>query len=182
VRAEFEAAVEAGRERLYECFDQMSGAARAWFEEARAVRRLLEGHRPDRTGAALDARSDTADETGAHLQRLLDPEALEAMPPAWLRQLPRYLKAEERRWQRIGERGSESQQILAELRDWSARYESLERSVRAELRFLPELEDLHYWIEEYRVSLYAQELRTVGPVSAARLSERAAVVEAWINR
>jgi ATP-dependent helicase HrpA len=203
-RAEFEGAVDAGRGRLYACFDQACSTALGWFEEARAVRRLVEGSREGRQGrsAALvragagrsrlpDAAGDTSEQPGAsslaaeaseHLARLLAAESLESMPPAWLRQLPRYLKAEARRWQRIGERGSEPPEILAELQGWWARYQALERSVGAELRFLPDLEQLHFWIEEYRVSLYAQELRTLGPVSAARLSERAAVVEAWINR
>jgi hypothetical protein len=32
------------------------------------------------------------------------------------------------------------------------------------------------------VSLYAQELKTLGPVSAARLEARAAEIEAWLTR
>ena len=31
-------------------------------------------------------------------------------------------------------------------------------------------------------SLYAQELKTLGPISAARLQARAAEIEAWISR
>ena len=46
-------------------------------------------------------------------------------------------------------------------RAWKQRLE-------AELRRLPELDEMRLWIEEYRVSLYAQELKTLGPVSAAR--------------
>jgi hypothetical protein len=54
--------------------------------------------------------------------------------------------------------------------------------VASELRWLPELEALRVWIEEYRVSLYAQELKTLGPVSAPRLEQRAALVRAWLER
>jgi Domain of unknown function (DUF3418) len=50
------------------------------------------------------------------------------------------------------------------------------------MRWLPQLDELHAWIEEYRVSLYAQELRTLGPVSAPRLLARAADIEAWVTR
>jgi ATP-dependent helicase HrpA len=50
------------------------------------------------------------------------------------------------------------------------------------MRWIPELDELKFWIEEYRVSLYAQELKTLGPVSAARLEQRAAEIEAWIER
>ena len=44
------------------------------------------------------------------------------------------------------------------------------------------LDAFGWWIEEYRLSLYAQELKTLGPVSPARLAERAAEVEAWLDR
>jgi hypothetical protein len=50
------------------------------------------------------------------------------------------------------------------------------------MRWIPELDDLQNWIEEFRVSLYAQELKTLGPISAARLEARAAEIEAWIVR
>ena len=100
----------------------------------------------------------------------------------WLRQLPRYLKAEQRRWQRNPVRGGEPKPIGAELRNWSARHHELEQQLEAELRWTPKLDELRFWIEEYRVSLYAQELRTLGPISAARLGQRAAEIEAWIRR
>ena len=69
---------------------------------------------------------------------------------------------------------SEPAPLLAELREWERRCESLGSQAGAELRRPPELDALRLWIEEYRVSLYAQDLKTVGPVSAARLVERAA--------
>ncbi len=59
---------------------------------------------------------------------------------------------------------------------------SIETQLAAELRWLPQLDELRLWIEEYRVSLYAQELKTLGPVSAARLNSRAAEIDAWLTR
>ena len=79
-------------------------------------------------------------------------------------------------------KGSESPQILLELNEWSARLLSLEGQAHEELRRVAALDELRLWIEEYRVSLYAQELRTLRPVSAARLEERAAHIAAWISR
>ena len=90
--------------------------------------------------------------------------------------------AEQRRWQRNAVRGGESPAIARELQQWSARYQELERQLGAELRWTPKLEELRFWIEEYRVSLYAQELKTLAPISAARLSDRAAEIEAWLDR
>jgi ATP-dependent helicase HrpA len=113
---------------------------------------------------------------------MMRPDRLQALSPDWLRQVTRWLKAEERRWQRIFARGSESPQVLAELQAWSSRMASLEERAASELRRPPELEELRLWIEEYRVSLYAQELKTRITISAARLAEREAEVLAWFSR
>jgi ATP-dependent helicase HrpA len=174
-RAAFDAAVDRGRERLYPVLDEVVEGARHWFAEARSVRRLLEDTRA-RPHVAL------VEEAQGHLRHLLSASVILELSGDWLRQLPRYLKAQERRWQRLFARGSEPPQVLLELREWSARAQSLASRVSAETRWLPQLDELRAWVEEYRVSLYAQELRTLGPVSAARLGARAAEIEAWLTR
>jgi ATP-dependent helicase HrpA len=175
-RAAFEAAVERGRAELQERAAELVATAFEWFELARAVRRVLEDPRAVRGQAAA------VEETHAHLQRLFQPRLLAGLAPDSLRQLPRYLKAEQRRWQRVLARGTESAEILRELDHWTVRQAELEHEVASELRWLPELEALRLWIEEYRVSLYAQELKTLGPISAPRLEMRAAAIQAWLDR
>jgi ATP-dependent helicase HrpA len=174
-RAAFEAAVDRGRSRLYPCLEEIVEMVRGWLTQARAVRALLNDPR-----ARVNA--EAAEETQGHLADLLSAGFLEPLSAEWLRQVSRHLRAEERRWQRTLARGAEPPQLLAELRAWTQRYESLEQQAKAELRRPPELEDLRLWIEEYRVSLYAQELKTFGPVSAARLEERASAIQAWLAR
>jgi ATP-dependent helicase HrpA len=174
-REAFEKAVDQGRARLHPCLEEITAGASIWFTEARAARRALDD--PRNTPAA-----DAVEESNEHLRRLLSAGNLESLSADWLRQLPRYLKAEERRWQRSAARGGESPHIAQELREWSVRCRTLANEVGAEMRWIPELDDLQNWIEEYRVSLYAQELKTLGPVSAARLETRAAGIEAWIGR
>ena len=174
-REAFELAVDQGRARLHSGLAEVIAAALGWFTQARAVRRVLEDRRAQVLG-------DAAEESHAHLQRLLGEGAIVSMSADWLRQLPRYLKAQERRWQRSLARGGESAHVTRDLRDWSARYQALEDQLDAELRWIPELEELRCWIEEYRVSLYAQELKTLGPISAARLTQRAADIDTWIRR
>jgi ATP-dependent helicase HrpA len=171
----FERVVEQGRADLHPCLTEIAAGALNWFNEARAIRRLT-----DEAGRRFDA--DAVAESHEHLQQLLSAASLESWSPEWLRQLPRYLKAEARRWQRAGARGTEPPHILRELRSWSGRHRELSDQLGAELRWIPELDDLRHWIEEYRVSLYAQELKTLGPVSAARLAARAADIEHWITR
>ncbi len=176
-RAPFLAAVERGRARLYPALEELRADVLDWLTAARAVRRAFEDPRIGAgTGAAAAA------ESRRHLDRLLAPAVLADVPPDWLRQWPRYLKAEERRWQRIQARGGEPAEILREIESWAARAEALAGQGAAQGRWHPEIEELRWWIEEYRVSLYAQELKTRGPVSAARLEQRAAQIEDWLSR
>jgi len=174
-REQYDLAVERGRQRLYDSLEEVIATAAGWFAEANAVRRALD-HPP------LSPLYAGAEETRRHLGRLLDGELLSAVSPDWLRQLPRYLKAEQRRWQRNSARGAEPASVARELLHWSERYRILEKQLNEELRFTPVLEEFRFWIEEYRVSLYAQELKTRGPISAARLEQRAAEIEAWLGR
>ncbi len=175
-RAAFEHAVERGRVSLHEVLAEITRCAQNWFAEARAVRRLADDPRARSSLAAPAA------ETLAHLQRLFAADALAALSGDGSRQLSRQLKAEERRWQRLIARGGETPTILRELADWSARLTALQAELAAEQRWLPAIDELRYWIEEYRISLYAQELKTLGPVSAARLRSRAAEIGSWLTR
>jgi ATP-dependent helicase HrpA len=174
-RLEFEAAVDKARERLYPCLEQTSAMIQSWLKEASEVRQALNDSR-------VRLMADAAEETRRHLKRFLNVATINTAPMDWLRQVPRYLKAEQRRWQRNAVRGNEPSQIERELEQWSGRHEELEKRLAAELRWTPKLTELRFWIEEYRVSLYAQELKTLGPVSAARLSARAAEIDAWLSR
>jgi ATP-dependent helicase HrpA len=149
--------------------------AAAWFKEASTLRQALADPRLKQLG-------DAVDETHQHLRRLFDPSLLAQASADWLRRLPHYIKAEQRRWQRNAVRGGESAPVVRELVLWNARYAGLSKQLEAQMRWIPKLDDLRLWIEEYRVSLYAQELKTLGPISAARLAERAADIEAWIDR
>ncbi|HEX3603804.1 MAG TPA: ATP-dependent RNA helicase HrpA [Steroidobacteraceae bacterium] len=174
-RDAFNAAVDQGRSRLYPCLEEITAMASDWLKEAAAVRRAVEG-------ARVHLLADAAEETRGHLSRLFDHRILQETSMEWLRQLPRYLKAEQRRWQRNSVRGGEPTHIAGELQEWSARHQNLVQQLDAELRWTPKLDELRFWIEEYRVSLYAQELKTLGPISAARLTQRAAEIEAWLRR
>jgi ATP-dependent helicase HrpA len=174
-RAAYELAVDRGRERLYASLEEASAMTSRWLAEAASVRQSLDDPR-------IRLLADAAEETRQHLRRLLDARAVQTVAPEWLRQLPRYLKAEQRRWQRNAVRGGEPPNIARELQLWSARHQHLERQLRSELRWTPKLDEFRFWIEEYRVSLYAQELKTLAPISAARLEQRAAEIEAWLGR
>jgi ATP-dependent helicase HrpA len=174
-RAAFELAVDGARERLFDALEELRAHALAWFTAARQLRGLIE----DRRAAGVP---EIAAESGAHLRRLFAADALADGGEARSTQIPRYLKAVEKRWQRLLARGGESPAIARELAHWEARAVQLTQCLRAEQRWHPELAEFGIDLEEYRVSLYAQELKTQRPVSAARLDQRAARLEAWLSR
>jgi ATP-dependent helicase HrpA len=174
-RPAFEGCVERARGALSDALDAACGEWRTWFEAARAVRRLIDDPR-------AASRGELAAESRAYLAELLDADSLASAPRGWLRQIPRYLQAEERRWQRLLARRQEPPIIARELAAWKLRAARLRRRAAAELRDPPPLEELRWWIRELRVSLVAQELKTLGPVSSARLEQRAVAIEAWLAR
>ncbi len=174
-RTAFEAAVERGRGELCAAFDAAVTGVSAWCTAGRAVRATLDEPRA-RAHLAL------AQATQSHLRQLMQPDSYIFSSITWRRQLPRYIKAEERRWQRLFARGGESADIARELDEWTLRIEQLAQRVAAEQRWIKSLGELQAWFEEYRISLYAQELRTLGPISAGRLSARAAQIDGWLRR
>lgn len=175
LRDAFDAAVEAARSELHAAIEQARSVLQGLLGEARVIRSLLDD---PRTAAYAEA----AAESRLHIARLLHPDVLGSAEPDWLRQLPRYLKAQRRRWERLQARGTEAAQVMREIEHWTLRRESLQQRVSAQLRWLPQMQELGWWIEEYRVSLYAQELKTRAPISAGRLQTRAAEIEAWLAR
>jgi ATP-dependent helicase HrpA len=174
-RTEFEACLVRAAGRLTDAFEEARTQLSGWFAAARAVRRLLEDPRAAKLGAL-------AAESRSHLERLLAADTLATAPPRWLQQISRHLKAEERRWQRLLTRLHEAPAIARDLASWERRAALLEARAAAEVCRPPGIDELRWWIREYRVSLIAQELKTVGPVSAARLEQRAADIEAWFSR
>ena len=94
-----------------------------------------------------------------------------ATPWTHLAHLPRYLQALQRRLAKFAAdpaRDAKHAQSVAQL--WE-RYRARESANRAARRVEPLLEAFRWQIEELRVSLFAQELRTVLPVSYKRLEK-----------
>jgi len=109
--------------------------------------------------------------SAASLQRVrLVPKRFVLQTPyAQLQHLPRYLKAVTLRLDKLRADPARDAQRLAELRPLEQRY------VRrlAELKGAGDarLDEYRWLLEELRVSLFAQELRTPQPVSAKRLDK-----------
>lgn len=99
----------------------------------------------------------------AQLRRLLYPGFIRLAPVRWLRHYPRFLQAACYRVERIKQQGKRDALLAAKLEPW------LQRTADADMT---DEQDLLPWLlEEYRVSLFAQHLKTSLPVSATRLQQ-----------
>jgi ATP-dependent helicase HrpA len=113
-----------------------------------------------------------------HLATLVPKDFLTATPWEWLQHFPRYLKAIETRLKKLRNAGllrdQQAQAVIAPLRQ---QYQQRLAKRRKEGRRDPELEHYRWMLEEFRVSLFAQELRTAIPVSEQRLEKQWEKVE-----
>ncbi len=164
--ASFKACVAAGRGRLSLIAQEVARAAAAVLQEhAAAVRKLKDSKAP----------KDVADDVAAQLQRLVGKRFLIATPWPALAHLPRYLRAVVMRLDKLRADPSRDAQRMGELRPLEQRW--LRRI--AERRGAPDarLDEFGWLLEELRVSLFAQELRTPQPVSVKRLEKSWAQLE-----
>jgi ATP-dependent helicase HrpA len=156
--AAFKARLDEGRSRVTLIAHEVARLAGAVLaEHATALRKLKDSKPP----------KDVADDITAQLQRLCGKRFLIATPWAPLQHLPRYLKAVTLRLDKLRTDPARDATRMAELRPLEQRY--LRRL--ADLRGTQDnrLDEYRWLLEELRVSLFAQELRTPQPVSAKRL-------------
>jgi ATP-dependent helicase HrpA len=106
------------------------------------------------------------------LARLMRSDFMVATPFEWLRHYPRYFQAIRVRLSRLPGGGvAKDQKQFAEIAPLLRGYEELARRQK-ELGLNPQkVEEFRWLLEELRVQLFAQDLRTAVPVSSKRLME-----------
>ncbi|HET6806048.1 MAG TPA: ATP-dependent RNA helicase HrpA [Frateuria sp.] len=104
------------------------------------------------------------DDLREQLDALLVPGFARDLPTARLAHYPRYLKAMRLRAERLRQDPARDQQRMLQVLPYWRDY------LRHRAGDAANLEELRWLIEEWRVSLFAQELKTAEPVSAKRLA------------
>jgi ATP-dependent helicase HrpA len=104
------------------------------------------------------------------LARLVPPRFLVRTPAHWLRHLPRFLRGMQIRLQKLFNAGlARDAAAAAELAPLWKLYVEREQQHQARGLHDPALAQFRWMLEELRVSLFAQELKTSVPVSVKRL-------------
>ncbi|QYU67489.1 DUF3418 domain-containing protein [Leptolyngbya sp. 15MV] len=173
-KEEFDRALVAGMDRIPE----VGAAACAVVEDVlstwqRLSLRLDELARGiGAPGKATPAVAAAMEDARAHAALLLPRDFLAITPWRHLRHVPRYLSASLARLNKLPHHSSRDAECLRQLSPlWSAYLDTRERCERAGVRSAT-LEDFRWLLEELRVSLFAQELRTAVSVSVPKLERQ----------
>jgi len=156
----FRRRIEEGRGRLTLIANEVARSALLVLTEFAAASRKLKDAR---------APKDVADDITAQLSRLCPKRFVLGTPWAQLAHLPRYLKGITMRLDKLRADPARDAARMSELRPIEQRYLRLvaERRGVHDTR----LDEFRWLIEELRISLFAQELRTPQPVSVKRLEK-----------
>ncbi|KQV89168.1 ATP-dependent RNA helicase HrpA [Pelomonas sp. Root1237] len=156
----FKKRIEEGRSRLNLIAQEVARAAHAVLQELANASRKLKDSRPAK---------DVGDDITAQLQRLVPKRFALDTPWAQLQHLPRYLKAITARLDKLRADPDRDAKLMSEVKPLEQRYTRR----MAELKGVRDarLDDFRWQLEELRVSLFAQELRTPQPVSVKRLDK-----------
>ena len=164
-REAFAARAHAAWGRLYETSRQIGRLLEEILDRYRTLATLLHREYPPLL-------LDNVEDMRQQFKRLLPKRFLSALPGERLEQLPRYLRGIDVRLTKLMNAGlSRDLSAAAVLRPLQQQFDAAER--RAAMRGLhdPALTEYRWMLEELRISLFAQELKTPLQVSPKRLEQ-----------
>lgn len=161
---QFQALLDRHRSRFGEVVDRVLTHARESLRELRSVRQKL---------AAIDnpAFKQVQDDARAQLKTLVPADFPTGVPAVLWQHLPRYLKALARRLDKVPGNQKRDAELMARVRPAMRALEQLSAQQHSDEQHA-EIQRLQWLIEELRVSLFAQDLRTAVPVSEKRIQEQ----------
>jgi ATP-dependent helicase HrpA len=164
--AAFDQRLVDGRSRWPEHFELLLRHAKASLERRFSVVRAL----ADATSPAFVA---AVKDMSAQVERLVPADFFDQIPLRHLGQIPRYLDAVLQRLAGLQGRIAKDAEHTSNI----ATLESRVDRIGAKLGLRPDIEDLRFLIEEYRVATFAQRLGTRDKVSVKRLEQTLAPLE-----
>lgn len=164
-RETFEARLAAGRAGLVDSARELSSAMAEAVKGFVMLKQELEGTR------AAVLKPVVTDILG-QLQQLFEPGFVARTPARWLRRYPCYVEAARIRLERAGRNLRQDQQHQADVKKLCDDYIHRRHDLAAKDINLSELDHFSWLIEELRVALFAQQLKTIEPVSVKRLQKQ----------
>ena len=164
-REGFDACYEHGRQKLVPVHEQTVEEVREILGSYQRLRKALAG---------LNSLNwiKTVNDMRQQLDGLVYQGFLQEVPEAQLRQYPRFLKALELRLEKLRTGGQDrDRQRMQEIADIDQRWRQRQQQAQAKGLYDPRLEQVRWELEELRISLFAQEVKTLHPISLKRVEK-----------
>lgn len=162
----FDARIDAGWHRIGEVTTKVCDLALLLLQNLHATRVAL-GSPP------RGVSRETIDDIRQQVAELVTSKFLVATPLEWLVHYPRYMRAIQIRLERAGKDGGEHDAtLLNSIQPHEIQYRAILKQRPDAPEISAEFAELWWMFQEYRVSLFAQQLRTVTPVSPQRLDKQ----------
>lgn len=163
-KAEFTERLDAGKVEMMPYATDLGRLGLDVLEAYHQATKKLGGNMPFHCLEAVDDMRDQLDHLVYH-------GFLYRTPENWLPEFPRFMKAILVRIERLLQDSNKDTQRQRDVRKhWIQYKQKAEQYLKKGIRD-PRLEEYRWMIEEYRVSLFAQELKTSRPVSEKRLNQ-----------
>ncbi len=161
-QSDFEAALAQVRQQWIEVAHAVAHQVNDIFVLHQQITKRVKGRvNPRWLGSIADVKTQ--------LDNLIAKDFVRSTPEVWFKQIVRYLKGIEVRLEKIDQDPSKDQLAVRQIQSLLAKYEHL--SLDVAYQNTTELTELRWWIEELRLSLFAQPMKTLKPVSIKRIEK-----------
>lgn len=159
-------------------FEEALNLARSkWIEQAQALSKLVTEILTQHQKIAKQVKGNinprwlmSLSDIKQQLDELIAPGFVKKTPEKWLQQMPRYLQALQKRLEKIDQDPNKDQQGIRQIKPLLDLYQQrAQDSVYAEHQALIEI---RWLLEELRISVFSQPMKTIQPVSIQRLEKR----------
>ncbi|NPA71706.1 MAG: ATP-dependent RNA helicase HrpA [Gammaproteobacteria bacterium] len=161
-QAEFEKTLEQVRLGWIETADAISKEVNTIFTLHQNIAKRIRGRINPRWLASVA-------DIQAQLEGLISSDFVRNTPDAWFKQIHRYLKGIEVRLEKIDQDPSKDQLAIRQIQPLLKQVEQLKQE--GAYQNLPGLVDIRWQLEELRLSLFAQPMKTLKPVSVPRIEK-----------
>ena len=158
---EFNIRLEKGKSELYEKVKYWSQLLTNILDEYRSIKKIMKNP----SLSQLDIVTDMQ----LQLDHLFPQNFITVIDQQWLQQYPRYLMAIKKRFDKAKTNATRDRQLRLEFSRLWQEYLKRQGSLLKQHIESQQLNHYRWMLEEYRVSLFAQELKTKFPVSEKRL-------------
>lgn len=173
-RVQYQALLQSGKGDIAILAQQLEAVILSCCDDLKALRTLLLKR--------AKTHSQAVDDVSQQLDYLFRPHFLRDTgnregSADWLRQYPRYIKAALARFEKlpaIERKDRDTSEVIAEFLEW---WQQRVNCFGERDDLTGELEDFRFMLEEYRVSVYAQQLKTLKPISTKRLKAQQKLID-----